>query len=46
MYLGLSILELSRILMYGFWYDYKKPLPKEKNKKVIGLIKDALGGKS
>ena len=21
-YLGLSILELSKILMYEFWYDY------------------------
>ena len=25
MYLGLSILELSKILMYEFWYDYVKP---------------------
>ena len=24
-YLGLSILEISKILMYGFWYDYVKP---------------------
>ena len=24
-YLGLSILEISRILMYEFWYDYMKP---------------------
>ena len=24
-YLGLSILELSRILMFEFWYDYVKP---------------------
>ena len=23
--LGLSILEISKILMYGFWYDYMKP---------------------
>ena len=23
-YLGLSILELSKILMYEFWYDYVK----------------------
>ena len=23
-YLGLSILELSKILMYIFWYDYVK----------------------
>ena len=89
-YLGLSILELSKILMYEFWYDYIKPkygekaklcymdfivyiktdniykdiaedvesrfdisnyeldtpLPKGKNKKVIGLINDELGKKS
>ena len=91
-YLGLSILEISKILMYEFWYDYMKPkydnnvklcymdkdsfvmniktndfyediakdvenrfdtsnyevnrpLPMGKNKKVIGLIKDELGGK-
>ena len=25
MYLGLSILELSKILIYEFWYDYEKP---------------------
>ena len=25
MYLGLSILEISKILMYEFWYDYMKP---------------------
>ena len=24
-YLGLSILEISKILMYKFWYDYVKP---------------------
>ena len=97
-YLGPSILELSKILMYEFWYGYVKPkygkkeklcymgtdnftvykkktddaskdiaenvearfdtsnyelecysikrqLPKGKNKKVIGLIKDELGRK-
>ena len=91
-YLGLSILEISKILMYKFWYDYmkpkygnkvklcytdtdsfiinikasdfyediasdvenrfdtsnyevKRPLPMGKNKKVIGLMKDELGGK-
>ena len=91
-YLGLSILEISKILMYEFWYDYMKPkygdnvklcyidtdsfiihlktedfykdladdvekrfdrsnyeidrpLPKGKNKKVIGLMKNELGGK-
>ena len=91
-YPGLSILEISKILMYEFWYDYMKPkygdnvklcymdtdsfimhiktedfhkdiaddvektfdtsnyevnrpLPTGKNKKVIGLMKDELGGK-
>ena len=24
-YLGLSILEINKILMYEFWYDYMKP---------------------
>ena len=91
-YLGLSILEICKILMYEFWYDYMKPkyndniklcymdtdsfvmniktedfykdiandvekrfdtsnyevnrpLSTGKNKKVIGLMKDELGGK-
>ena len=91
-YLGLSILDISKILMYEFWYDYMKPkydndvklcymdtnsfvmniktndfykdiandvectfdtsnyevnrlLPMGKNKKVIDLMKDKLGGK-
>ena len=91
-YLGLSILEISKLLMYEFLYDYMKPkygnnvklcymdtdsfimdiktedfykdiandvekrsdtsnyevnrpLPTGKNKKVIGLMKDELGGK-
>ena len=91
-YLGLSILDISKILMYEFWYDYMKPkygnrvklcymdtdsfviniktndfykdiandvekrfdtsnyevdrpLSTGKNKKVIGLMKDELGGK-
>ena len=90
-YLGLSIIEISKIIMHEFWYDYMKrkygdmvklcymdtdslvmniktkdfykdiaqdveerfdisnygvdrPLPKGKNKKVIGLMKDELGG--
>ena len=90
-YLGLCILEISKIIMYEFWHDYVKnkygnkvrlcytdtdsfviniktnafykdisqdvnerfdtsnytfdrPLPKGKNKKVIGLMKDELGG--
>ena len=91
-YLSLSILEISKTLMYEFWYDYIKPkhqniaklcymdtdsfiihvktedvyediaddvekrfdrsnyevnrpLPTGTNKKVIGLMKDELGGK-
>ena len=91
-YLALLLLELSKILMYGFWYDYVKPkygekaklcfmdkggfivciktdniykditddvetrfdtsnyeldrpLPKEKNEKLIRLMKDELNGK-
>ena len=91
-YLGLSILDISKILTYKFWYDYMKlkyndnvklcymdtdsfimniktedfykditndvekrfatsnyevnrPLLRGKNTKVIGLIKDELGGK-
>ena len=91
-YLGLSIVEISKRLMYEFWYDYMKPkygnnvklcymdtdifimniktndfyediannvenrfdtsnyeinrlLPMGNNKKVIGLMKDELGGK-
>ena len=91
-YLGLSILEISKLLMYEFWYDYMKakygnnvklcymdtdsfianiktedfykdiandiekrfdtsnyevdkPLSIRKNKKVICLMKDELGGK-
>ena len=90
-YLGLSILDISKITMYEFWYDYVKikyqdkarlccmdtdsfvvnikikdfyknisqdvnkrfdtsnytfdrPLPTGINKKVIGLLKDELGG--
>ena len=31
-YLGLSILELSKVLMYEFWYDYVKPKYDEKAK--------------
>ena len=91
-YLGLSILAISKLLMYEFWYDYMKskygnniklcymdtdsfimnikteefykdiandvgkrfdmsnyevdrPLSTRKNKKVIGLMKEELGGK-
>ena len=31
-YLGLSILELSKVLMYEIWYDYVKPKYGEKIK--------------
>ena len=31
-YLGVSILELSKILSYEFWYDYVKPKYGEKAK--------------
>ena len=31
-YLGLSIIELSKILMYEFWYDYVKPMYGKKAK--------------
>ena len=31
-YLGLSILETSKILLYKFWYDYVKPKYGEKAK--------------
>ena len=93
-YLGQAILDISKTLMYEFWYDYikpkygdkarlcymdtdsfvmhiktedfykdiagdverwfdtsnydekdKRPLPIGKNKKVIGMFKDELGGK-
>ena len=31
-YLGLSILEIDKIEMYEFWYDYVKTKYKEKTK--------------
>ena len=31
-YLGLSLLEISKIVMYKFWYDYVKPKYGEKAK--------------
>ena len=31
-YLGLSVLELSKILMYEFWHNYVKPRYGEKSK--------------
>ena len=35
-YLGISILELSKTLMCDFWYDYIKAKYGEKNKIVLG----------
>ena len=29
-YLGMSILDISKTLIYGFWYDYIKPLYQNK----------------
>ena len=40
-YLGLSILELSKISMYGFWYDYVKPKYGEKTK-LFYMVKTVL----
>ena len=31
-HIGLSVLELSKILMYEFWYNYIKPKYSEKSK--------------
>ena len=31
-YLGMSILDISKMLMYEFWYDYVKPKYKDKAK--------------
>ena len=31
-YLGMSILDISKTLMYEFWYEYIKPKYKEKEK--------------
>ena len=30
-YLGLSVLEISKIAMYEFWYDYIKPEYQDKS---------------
>ena len=34
-YLGFSILDLSKIAMYEFWYDYIKPKYDKKKSKTI-----------
>ena len=35
MYLGLSILDISKTLMYEFWYDYIKPMYEDKSKVML-----------
>ena len=32
LYLGMSILDISKALMYEFWYDYLKPKYGDKSK--------------
>ena len=39
-YLGLSILEISKTLMYIFWYDYIKP-KYQNNSKICYMDKDS-----
>ena len=36
-YLGLTILELSKIVLYEFWYDYVKPKYVEKENCVLWM---------
>ena len=33
-YLGLSVLELGKVLMYEFWHDYVKPKYEEEEAKL------------
>ena len=40
-----DIVEDVEIIFNTSNYELNRPLPKEKNKKVIGLMKDELGGK-
>ena len=36
-YLGLSLLKLSKTVMYGLWYDYIKPKHGEKEKMLYAF---------
>ena len=40
-YLGLSILEISKTLMYEFWYDYMKPKYNNNNVKLCYMDTDS-----
>ena len=40
-YLGLSVLDLSKTVMYEFWYDYVKP-NYDKNAKLCYVDTDSL----
>ena len=35
-YLGMSILDISKTLMYKFWYDYIKPMYGDRAKLLHG----------
>ena len=35
LYLGMSILDISKMLMYEFWYDYIKPKYGDMESKTI-----------
>ena len=37
-YLGFSVLEISKTLMYEFWYDYIKPKYDKKQNYVIQIL--------
>ena len=39
-YLGLSMLEISKTLIYGFWYDYIEP-KYQKNAKLCYMDTDS-----
>ena len=38
-YLGMSTLDISKTLMYGFWHDYVKPSYKDTDSFVINIFK-------
>ena len=44
-YIYKDIVEDVETKLYTSSYELDRPLPKGKNKKVIGLMKDELGGK-